>query len=54
MMEDPDIIRMNIADYQAMLKAGMDDETRRAVERFLAEAQQALVRARESKTPRQR
>jgi hypothetical protein len=36
------IIKLNIAHYQAMLKLGLDDEKRSAIERLLAEAEEVL------------
>lgn len=38
------IIKLNIAQYQAMLKLDIDDEKRSTVARLLAEAEQALAR----------
>jgi hypothetical protein len=45
MMEDPAIIQMNIARYQAMLKREMDVEERLIVQRLLADAEANLVLA---------
>lgn len=36
--EDPFIIKMNIAHYQAMLKLDLDTKKRSIIERLLAEA----------------
>lgn len=47
MMENPVIIRMNIAHYRALLKLDMDDLRRRTIERLLAEAHGDLLLARE-------
>jgi hypothetical protein len=38
------IIKLNIAQYQAMLKLDIDDERRSTAARLLAEAEQALAR----------
>ena len=43
--EDPFIIRMNIAHYNAMLKLDMNDEKRSVIEGLLAEAKKDLVLA---------
>jgi hypothetical protein len=46
MREDPTIIRMNIAHYEALLKHDkMSDATRTDVERLLAEANRNLTLA---------
>jgi hypothetical protein len=45
MREDPTIIRMNIAHYQALLRHDMSDATRTDVERLLAEAKGNLALA---------
>jgi hypothetical protein len=49
MMEDPAIIQMNIARYQAMLKREMDVEERLIVQRLLADAEANLVLATDCK-----
>jgi hypothetical protein len=41
--DDPFIIRMNIARYEAMLGLSMDDERRSVVEVLLVEARRDLV-----------
>ena len=41
--EDPTIIRMNIAHYEAVLKLDMDDGRRSVVERLLAKAKRELA-----------
>jgi hypothetical protein len=43
MEEDPIIIRMNIAHFEAMLRHVMDNEKRSVINMLLAEAQQDLV-----------
>ena len=43
--EDPTIIQMNIAHYEALLKLDMDDGRRSVVERLLAEAKDDLALA---------
>ena len=43
--EDPIIIRMNIAHFEAMLRHDMDHERRSVISRLLAEAQEDLVLA---------
>jgi hypothetical protein len=50
MSEDPVILRMNIAHYQAMLRLVLDDRRREAIERLLAEAfaELALTQSRQS------
>lgn len=45
MMENPKIIRMNIAHYQAALVRDMGDEKRSVVERLLVEAKENLAPA---------
>jgi hypothetical protein len=45
MTEDPIIIRMNIAHYEAMLKLDIGDEKRSIAERLLAEAKRDLALA---------
>jgi len=45
MEQDPIIIRMNIAHYQAMLMLDLDDEERSLLKRLLAEAREDLRRA---------
>ena len=45
MTEDPFIIRMNIAHYQAMLRLDLDEPRRAAIERLLAEAEANLLLA---------
>jgi len=45
MLEDPKIIRMNIANYQAMLKLDLGDDKRAVIQRLLAEAEGVLVLA---------
>jgi hypothetical protein len=46
MAEEADIIKMNIAKYQAMLKLDMGTESRSAVERLLVEAKRDLAQTR--------
>jgi hypothetical protein len=50
MMEDPAIIQMNIARYQAMLKRELDFEERSIVQRLLADAEANLVLANDTRT----
>ena len=50
MMEDPAIIQMNIARYQAMLKRDIDVEERLVVQRLLADAEANLVLANDART----
>jgi len=45
MREETEIIQMNIAKFQAMLKRDMSTESRSAVERLLIEAKRDLVQA---------
>jgi hypothetical protein len=45
MTESPIIIQMNVDYYRALLKRDMGDEKRSVVERLLAEAESALLRA---------
>jgi hypothetical protein len=46
MGEEPRIIRMNIARYEAMLERDLSDERRSDVTRVLAEAKESLAAAR--------
>jgi hypothetical protein len=50
MMEDPTIIQMNIARYQAMLKRELDVEERSIVQRLLADAEAKLVLANDARS----
>jgi hypothetical protein len=50
MMEDPAIIQMNIARYQAMLKRELEFEERSIVQRLLADAEANLVLANDTRT----
>jgi hypothetical protein len=43
MTEESEIIQMNIAHYQTILKLDMDDEKRSVVERLLVEAERDLL-----------
>jgi hypothetical protein len=43
MMEDPTIVRMNIARYQSILLLDLTPEKRATVEKLLVEAQRGLV-----------
>jgi len=45
MTEEPIIIKMNIAHYEAMLKLPLDEEKRSIVKRLLAEAEEHLALA---------
>ena len=45
MREDPYIIRLNIAHYEAMLKLDMDDRKRATIQKLLAQARFALAPA---------
>lgn len=51
MMEDPYVIRSNIARYEAMLRLDIDDRKRSAVRRLLAEARLALALTFEQEDP---
>lgn len=51
MTEDPFIIQMNIARYRELLELDVDEEKRSVVERLLAEAEQTLALAMNSKRP---
>ena len=46
MTEEPVIIQMNVARYEAMLRLGLDDDKRSVLKRLLAEAKANLVRSR--------
>jgi hypothetical protein len=50
MMEDPAIIQMNIARYQAMLKRELDVEERLIVQRLLADAEANLALANDTRS----
>ncbi len=50
-MEDPTIVRMNIARYQALLLLDLTPEKRATVEKLLVEAKAAFVQA-PVRTPR--
>ena len=43
MTENPQIIQMNIAHYQALLKLNMGDEKRSVIERLLTKAREDLA-----------
>jgi len=43
MIEDPVIIEMNIAHYEALLQAELDDGQRSLVQKLLAEAKKSLM-----------
>ena len=45
MTENPQIIQMNIAHYQALLKLNMDGAKRSVIERLLAKAKEDLALA---------
>jgi hypothetical protein len=45
MEEDPVIIRMNIAHYEAMLRLSLGDEKRSQLKRLLTGARESLLRA---------
>jgi len=46
LQETPEILRMNIARYRSMLKAGLaDEEQKRIVEEMLADAERMLATA---------
>ena len=45
MTENPQIIQMNIAHYQALLKLDMGDEKRAVIQRLLAKACEDLAEA---------
>jgi hypothetical protein len=49
MTEEPAIIEMNIAHYEALLKLDLDDGKRSTVNRLLAEARERLALADGSK-----
>jgi hypothetical protein len=42
-LEDPEIVRANIARYRSMLAGGLDDDQRRIVEQMIADAEALLA-----------
>lgn len=50
-LEDPYIIKTNIAHYEAMLKLDIDDHKRSVIQKLLAEARFTLALAPEQRDP---
>lgn len=51
MIEDPFIIRMNIAHYRTMLKLDMDEKKRATIARLLTQAEDELTQAKNFSKP---
>jgi hypothetical protein len=49
MMEEPYILKMNIAHYRAVLTLRLDDNKRAAIQRLLAEAESELALTRDGR-----
>lgn len=50
-LEDPEIIKLNISHYRALLQLEMADERRSQIKKLLAEASSALVMSKDWRKP---